>query len=107
MLHIKYEGSRPSAFRQDDFLCFQIVSQCLLCDLHDEAILTTESQFEQFFYRIPLGDVTYEISKRKAFCFLATIFNVVSKKSIGRTNILQIISRLVWAEPHPTCKIGL
>ena len=46
MLHTKYQGSRASGFKQEDFLCFEYVSQWKLFGLHDDEILTTEPQFE-------------------------------------------------------------
>ena len=47
MLHTKYDGSRPSGFKQEGCLRLQYVSQCNTCDLQDETIFTTEQQFEQ------------------------------------------------------------
>ena len=43
MLHTKYQGSRPSDFKQDDLFMLTIC-QCKLCD---EVILTTAPQFKQ------------------------------------------------------------
>ena len=58
---------------------FQFISQCKLCDIHDEAILTHNHNLSKLG-RVPLGNVTYQLSKLWALCFLARIFfNVFSK----------------------------
>ena len=41
---------------------FQFISQCKLCDIQDEDILTTYHNFSKLG-RVSLGDVTYQISK--------------------------------------------
>ena len=41
---------------------FQFISQCKLCDIQNEAILTHNYNFSKLG-RVPLGDVTYQISK--------------------------------------------
>ena len=58
---------------------FQFISQCKLCDIQDEAILTHNHNLSKLG-RVPLGDVIYQISKLRAFCLLARIcLNVFSK----------------------------
>ena len=46
MLHIKYQGSKPSGSRQEYFYVFIMLFD-VNSDLLDEAILTTEPQFER------------------------------------------------------------
>ena len=41
---------------------FQFISQCKICDIQDEAILTTKPNLHKLG-RVPLGNVTYQISK--------------------------------------------
>ena len=41
---------------------FQFISQCKLCDIQDGAILTTNYNLSKLG-RVPLDDVTYQISK--------------------------------------------
>ena len=52
---------------------FQFISQCKLCDFHDEA---------RVLGRVPLGNVTYQISTLWTFYFLARIFSMFSLNNL-------------------------
>ena len=49
MLHTKYQGSRPCAFRQEDFFMFLPIdiSLCKVCDPRGRSFLAPGAQFEQ------------------------------------------------------------
>ena len=58
---------------------FQFISQCRLCEIHDEAILTHKHNLIKLG-RVPLADVTCQISKLWGILFSDMIFlNVFSK----------------------------
>ena len=56
MLHIKYQGSRPCGFRQEEFLCFPHISQYKTYDPRDKAFLPHGHNLNEFV-RDPLGFV--------------------------------------------------
>ena len=60
---------------------FQFISQCKLCDIHDEAIGPHNHNLI-ILGRVLLGNVAYQISNLWAFFFLVHVrifFNVFSK----------------------------
>ena len=52
---------------------FQFISQCKLCEIQDEAILTHNHNLSKLG-RVPLGDVTYQILKLWDILFSGKIF---------------------------------
>ena len=52
---------------------FQFISQCKLCEIHDEAILTHKHNLIKLG-RVQLADVTCQISKLWGILFSAMIF---------------------------------
>ena len=47
MLHTKYQGSRPSGFRLEDFFMFPYISLCKTCDPRVGAIYGPRGIIEQ------------------------------------------------------------
>ena len=52
---------------------FQFISQCKLCEIQDEAILTHDQNLSKLG-RVPLDDVTYQISKLWCILFSGMFF---------------------------------
>ena len=65
MLHIKYLGSRPCGFRQEDFSCYPYISLCKPVTPGAGPFLAPGNNLN----RGPLGDATYQISRLLALWF--------------------------------------
>ena len=72
MLHTKYQGSRPSGFKQEDFfLCFQYVNVNSVTSMMRP--FRPQHHNLNTFGRVSLGDDTYQISILWALSFLVRI----------------------------------
>ena len=79
MIHIKYQGSRPSGFKQEYFYVFNL-------EVNVNSVTFKMTPFWTHYHnlnklgRIPMGDVTYQISKLWG--------NLFSGKNISLYNLL-------------------
>ena len=60
---------------------FQFISQCKLCEIQEEDILTHNHNLNKLG-RVPLGDVTYQISKLWGILFSGKIFFMFSRNHL-------------------------
>ena len=62
MLHIKYQGSRPSGFRQEDFFMFSLYVYAKH-ETPGAGLFWAPGHNLNKLDRGPLGDATYQISR--------------------------------------------